>query len=84
VQLLELLLRDVDLFERRGYLVERQVAALLAVGNETTKLLQFMDRSAISKQNLVVDLSTLPWVGSRHIRTTFRTGRYPQTHGAGP
>jgi hypothetical protein len=70
VQLLELLLRDVDLFERRGDLVERQVAAFLPVGNQTTQFIQFMNRCAISKQNLVVDLSTLPWVGSRHIHTT--------------
>jgi len=62
VQLLKLLLRDLNLFERGRDLVERQIAAFLAVGNEAAQLIEFVDWRPILEQNLVVDASTLPWV----------------------
>jgi hypothetical protein len=57
VQLLELLLRDLHLFERGGDLVERQKAPLLTIRDEGPQLVQFVDRSFIGQQNFVFDSS---------------------------
>jgi len=60
VQLVDLLLGDLDLLERRGDLVEGQKTALLAVGDQTPELVELMDGSAVRQQNLVLDPSAPP------------------------
>ena len=44
MQLAHLLLGHLDLLEARGDLLERQEAALLAVGDETAQLLDLEER----------------------------------------
>jgi hypothetical protein len=56
-QLAQLLLRDVDLLQRAGDVVERQIAPLLALRDQGPKLVQFMDRRLVRQQNLIVDRS---------------------------
>ena len=71
VQLVYLLLGDVDLLERCRDLVERQVAVLLAVGDQPPQLVELVGRGAIGKQNLVVDPSAL-LVGASPARREIR------------
>jgi hypothetical protein len=57
VQLLDLLLGDLDLLERRGDVVEGQKAAFLAVCDETAELVELVDRCLVRQQNLFIDRS---------------------------
>ena len=49
---LHLLLRDLDLLETRGDLLEGQEATFLALGDERAELLQLDDRRLVGQQHL--------------------------------
>ena len=49
MELLHLLLRDLDLLERGGDLLERQDALLLTLGDQRAKLVQLDDRRLVSQ-----------------------------------
>jgi hypothetical protein len=55
MELSQLLLRDVDLLQRGGDVVERQKSALLTIGDQRPKLIQLINWSFVRKQNLVLD-----------------------------
>jgi hypothetical protein len=57
VQLLNLLLGDIDLLERGADVIEREKSPLLTIRDEGSKLVQFMDRSFIRQQNIILDYS---------------------------
>ena len=57
MQLAQLLLRDLDLFERGGDVLERQKAALLAIRDQRPKLIQLVNRGFVRQQNLILDCS---------------------------
>jgi hypothetical protein len=57
VQLLDLLLGDLDLLERRGDLVEGQKTAFLPICDETAELVELVDRRLVRQQNLFLDRS---------------------------
>jgi hypothetical protein len=57
VKLLDLLLGDLDLLQRGGDVVECQEAALLAVRDEATELVELIDGSLVRQQNFVLDRS---------------------------
>ncbi|CAA9528420.1 MAG: hypothetical protein AVDCRST_MAG67-4264 [uncultured Solirubrobacteraceae bacterium] len=57
MQLLELLLRDLHLFECPRDLVEREKAALLPIGDERSQLVELVDRRLVRQQNFVFDAS---------------------------
>jgi len=57
VELPELLLGHLHLFERGGDLVEREKAPLLTIRDERAQLLQLVNRSLVRQQNVVFDSS---------------------------
>jgi hypothetical protein len=61
VQLLDLLLGHLHLFERGGDVVKRQKAPLLTIRDERTQLVQLVDRSFVRQQNIVIDSSAPLW-----------------------
>jgi hypothetical protein len=65
VQLLDLLLRDLDLLQCGGDVVECQKAPLLPVRDKRPKLVQFVDRRLVRQQNLILDRTALPWMPIR-------------------
>ena len=55
VELLQLLLGDLDLFQRAGDLLEGQEPSLLRLRNKWTKFVQLVDRCLIREQHLDLD-----------------------------